>query len=98
MIINIAKALKSGNSVYDSEGTEFIFMELDEQNDLVVECRAAINGRITLDRAACTVDDPCRLWSVYGCEMCDNYVPTGNEFFHNGKRMCADCFQIILDL
>ena len=50
-----ARALKAGDAVFDSEGTAFVFMGLDKDEDIVVRCRAAINGRIVLDRTACTL-------------------------------------------
>lgn len=89
-----AKALAPNESVYDSEGTKFTFIGLDDQNDLIVECRAAINGRIYLDRAMCTRDNPKRLGSEYDCDHCDEYVPDGDGRYVDklDARLCDRCY------
>lgn len=50
MTLEEAQNLVSGDMVVNCEGTTYKFIELDEDNDLVVECRAAMNGRIYLHR------------------------------------------------
>ena len=43
------------SKVLDSDGKEYLFTGLDDDGDLIVECRAAMGGRIVLYRERCSV-------------------------------------------
>lgn len=89
--------------VFDSEGKEFVFQGLDPQNDLYVECRAAVNGQITLDRAMCEIYPPCsNNTSEHDCDRCGAYTPNGEGLYLDrtmggevcDDRVCANCWDI----
>ena len=96
MLLAQARQLGKGAVVSDSEGTRFTFIELDPQNDLIVECRAAMNGYIVLDRAACKV----HVGSEYDCDRCGAYTPNGDgmyleetiEGLGTDDRVCGECY------
>ena len=98
MLLAQARQLHFGADVYDSEGTRFTFIKLDPQNDLIVGCRAAMNGTIVLDRAACTITNP--NGSEYDCDRCGTYTPNGDGMYleetidglGTDDRVCGECY------
>lgn len=96
MLIDQAQQLEKGQRIVDSERNHFRFVGLDDQNDLIVECRAAINGTIVLDRAACSLwGQPSDIKDVeYDCDYCGIYVPDGNGLYLNDDaRVCVTCHE-----
>ena len=54
MTLEEAKSLKKGDKVIDSDGSIHVFIDLDEDNNLHVICRAVYGG-IHLYRDGCSI-------------------------------------------
>ena len=57
MNIEQANNLKAKDIILDESGDEHVFISLDEDNDLIVECRPAMGGKVHLYRTHCTIPD-----------------------------------------
>ena len=55
MNLKEARALEQGDEVVDTEGISYAFIALDKEKDILVECRSAVKGWITLLRVLCSV-------------------------------------------
>jgi len=53
MNLKEARALKQGNRVFTTDNRSFVFIALDCNKDIIVECKSAVKGWITLLRIQC---------------------------------------------
>lgn len=57
MKLHEARNLKPGDLVFDSNGSAFPFVALDEDDDLIVEYKHSMGGTIYLIRENCSCED-----------------------------------------
>ena len=53
MNLKEARELKQGSRIFTTDNRSFVFIALDEEKDIIVECESSVKGWITLLRTQC---------------------------------------------